>query len=227
VNRRLWAAGSVAAFAGTLLAWIWLWDQRFPALVTLLVSVGAPALVVPVSLTGRRALDAGPTPDRAATVTRIVHAWLVFLFGVALITAIQTASAWRGLIVPFPHGVAVVLVCVTLAAGVLTVATLALRGLGAPFAVVLSRRLATDWLYARTRNPMVLATLVLFVALALLLRSTLFLAWHLALFTPTLLFYVKVYEERELEIRFGEPYRRYRASTPFLWPSLRPRAPSG
>jgi protein-S-isoprenylcysteine O-methyltransferase Ste14 len=30
--------------------------------------------------------------------------------------------------------------------------------------------------------------------------------------------YLKVYEERELEIRFGQSYRGYRAGTSFLWP---------
>ena len=29
---------------------------------------------------------------------------------------------------------------------------------------------------------------------------------------------VKIYEERELELRFGEAYRDYRAKTPFLVP---------
>lgn len=32
------------------------------------------------------------------------------------------------------------------------------------------------------------------------------------------LFFVKVYEERELEIRFGASYLEYRARTPMLFP---------
>jgi len=39
----------------------------------------------------------------------------------------------------------------------LTVINLALKGFGAPFFIVLSRKLAADWLYAWTRDPMVLA----------------------------------------------------------------------
>ena len=135
------------------------------------------------------------------------------------------ASTWRGLIVPIPHLVAAFFLYATSAVVLLTVLNLALRGLGAPFAVALSRRLATDWLYSRTRNPMVLATLACLFAVGLWLQSALFLLWHLALVTPAWLFLVKVYEERELEIRFGEPYRLYRASTPFLWPSIRPHTP--
>ena len=36
----------------------------------------------------------------------------------------------------------------------LTVVNLALKGLGAPFFIQLSRRLSTDWMYAWSRNPM-------------------------------------------------------------------------
>jgi protein-S-isoprenylcysteine O-methyltransferase Ste14 len=100
----------------------------------------------------------------------------------------------------------------------LTVANLAIQGLGAPFAIALSRRLATNWLYARTRNPMVLATLAWFVAIGLLLQSTLFVVWVLLLVAPVEIVVLKVYEERELEIRFGQSYRDYKAKTSFLWP---------
>jgi len=103
------------------------------------------------------------------------------------------------------------------------VLNLAVRGLGAPFAIALSRRLATDWLYARTRNPMVLACLVFLVALALRLRSFTLLGWTLLAAAPTWIAILKIYEERELEIRFGESYVDYKRRTPFLWPGLRDR----
>ena len=65
---------------------------------------------------------------------------------------------WRS---PIPVARQVVwgLVMVTGAGTVLTVANLAIRGLGAPFAVKLSSRPATDCLYAWTRYPMVLCNL--------------------------------------------------------------------
>jgi protein-S-isoprenylcysteine O-methyltransferase Ste14 len=223
MNRRWWTAASVVAFVGTVLLWKWLMRQHFSPSVTAVAIVGPVVLVFPSVLAGRRRLDAAPTPERAAKVNAVVHAWIMLLLGVAVITAIRTASTWRGLIVPIPHLVAAFLLCAAGAVALLTVLNLAFRGLGAPFAVALSRRLATDWLYSRTRNPMVLATLACLFAVGLWLQSALFLLWHLALVTPALLFLVKVYEERELEIRFGEPYRLYRASTPFLWPSIRPR----
>ncbi len=98
------------------------------------------------------------------------------------------------------------------------VANLALKGSGAPFFIALSQKLAVDWLYAWTRNPMVLAGLALLVSLGIWFQSTLFVLWALILFTPALLFFVKVYEERELEFRFGASYPKYKSRTPMLFP---------
>ncbi len=223
MSRRLWTAASVVTFAGTVLFWRWLLRQHLSPPVAVLAIVGPVLLVFPSARAGRRLLDTYPTPERAMKVNTVVHAWLVLVFGIAIVTAIGTADSWRGLVLPIPHAVAAFLLYATCAVLLVTVGNLALRGLGAPFAIALSRRLATDWLYARTRNPMVLASLACLFAVGLWLQSALFLVWHLALVTPAWLYLVKVYEERELEIRFGEPYRAYRAATPFLWPSLRPR----
>jgi protein-S-isoprenylcysteine O-methyltransferase Ste14 len=114
------------------------------------------------------------------------------------------------------------LVVITGTAALLTVINLALRGLGAPFAIALSKRLAVDWLYAWTRNPMVLATLACLLSLGIWFQSALFVLWVLLLVTPALLVFVKVYEERELEIRFGASYLEYKSRTPMLFPR-RPR----
>ncbi|MEX1071794.1 MAG: methyltransferase [Anaerolineales bacterium] len=78
--------------------------------------------------------------------------------------------------------------------------------MGAPFAVALTRRVAMDWFYAWTRNPMVLSTMSFMVALGLWLQSALFVLWVLFWLTPAFIFFLKVYEERELEIRLGKPY---------------------
>jgi protein-S-isoprenylcysteine O-methyltransferase Ste14 len=75
-----------------------------------------------------------------------------------------------------------------------------------------------SWMYAWTRNPMVLSALTFLIALGLWLRSTLFLLWVLGLLMPAELLFLKVYEERELEIRFGASYLAYKAKTPMLWP---------
>jgi protein-S-isoprenylcysteine O-methyltransferase Ste14 len=111
-----------------------------------------------------------------------------------------------------------ILVIITGTASFLTVVNLALKGFGAPFFIKLSQKLAVDWMYAWTRNPMVLAVISFFLSLGIWFQSTLFVLWVLILFTPALLFFIRVFEEKELEFRFGESYLEYKAKTPMLFP---------
>jgi protein-S-isoprenylcysteine O-methyltransferase Ste14 len=104
---------------------------------------------------------------------------------------------------------------------------LALQGLGAPWAIALSRRVATGGVYRWTRNPMVLSALVGLVGLGIWLQSPLFLAWTLLVFLPCAIVFLKYFEERELEIRLGAPYLEYRARTPMLWPRRPLKQPPG
>jgi protein-S-isoprenylcysteine O-methyltransferase Ste14 len=208
----------VAGFALTIVLWRWILQQSFSPLVNLFCIIGTLLAIFPTVRIGRGLLDVKPTIDQVAWVTTAVHAMGMVLFGIAIIKAIQTGDTWRGLIIPIPRSLGIILVYITGAVTLLTVANLAIRGLGAPFAIALSRRLATNWLYARTRNPMVLATLAWLVAVGLWLQSTLFVVWVLVLVAPAWIAFLKVYEERELEIRFGEAYREYKAKTSFLWP---------
>ena len=78
----------------------------------------------------------------------------------------------------------------------LTVLNLALGGLGAPFAIALSKRLAVNWLYAWTRNPMVVSTIAFLFSVGIWLQSALFLLWMIVLVTPAWLFFLmeKSYE---------------------------------
>jgi len=69
---------------------------------------------------------------------------------------------------------------------------------------------------------MVLAALAFLLSLGIWFQSVLFVLWVLFLFAPALLVFVKVYEERELEIRFGVSYLEYKSRTPMLFPR-RPR----
>ncbi|NJD20932.1 MAG: hypothetical protein FIA95_16810 [Gemmatimonadetes bacterium] len=212
----------VTLFVLTLAVWRWTLDETFPPAVDALCIVGTMLLVFPPVWAARRLLDAMPTTERMEWVTTGVHAVLMLLLGVAIIRAIRTAPAWHGVLIPVPPRLGLALVYATFAVALLTVLNLAVCGLGAPFSIALSKRLATDWMYAWTRNPMVLATFVCLVALGVWRQSALFIAWVLVLVAPAWVAFVKVYEERELEIRFGDAYRAYRAATPFLWPR-RPR----
>jgi len=167
-------------------------------------------------------LDKKPTISHTNRITTFVHYALVTLFGVAIIRAVDTHQDWSVWLLPVPTEIGLLLVIVTGGAALLTVINLALKGLGAPFAIALTEKLAVDWLYAWTRNPMVLATLAFLLALGIWFQSLLFILWALILVTPALLVFVQVYEERELEIRFGASYLEYKAKTPMLFPR-RPR----
>jgi len=198
--------------------WWWALNTSLSNTMNLTIIVGGVLLVFPVVWLGRKILDIKPTINHSHWVTTFVHYAVGLLFGITVIRAVMTHQDWSGWVLPFPTEISYLLVIVSGVVTTLTVINLALKGLGAPFAIALSRKLAVDWLYAWTRNPMVLAALTLLLSLGVWYQSTLFVAWGLFLISPALLFFLKVYEERELEIRFGTPYLEYKARTPFLFP---------
>lgn len=184
----------------------------------LLVIAGAPLLALPAVWLGRAILDRNPTVERVQWTTTFVQCAVGTCLGGAVIRAIVTHRTWLGWALPIPTAMSY---WCTVVAGILlglTVVNLALRGWGAPFFIVLSRRLAADWMYAWTRNPMVFAVIVFLVCLGAWFQSALFMLWVLLVFAPALLTFVKLYEERELELRFGVPYLEYKARTPMLFP---------
>ena len=212
------AFSRVVLFALILLLWIWVIDQRFSSRVNLSIIVGGMLLVFPLVWIGRRMLDKNPTSGRIVSATMFVHYAVICLSGVSVARAMVTHKEWPGWAIPIPTELGLGLVIVTGAASLFAVANLALKGFGAPFAIALSRRLTTDWMYAWTRNPMVLATLLLFVSLGIWFQSGFFLLGVLFLVVPALLFVVKMFEERELEIRFGGSYMENKSRTPMLFP---------
>jgi protein-S-isoprenylcysteine O-methyltransferase Ste14 len=205
------------------LVWLWALNARLSTAVNLSIIAGGVLLAFPLVWLGRTILDRHPTTSGAAWTTTCVHSALGFLFGVPIIRAVATQQDWSGWALPVPPEIGLALVVVSGAAFLLTVVNLALKGSGAPFFIALSRKLAADWLYAWTRNPMVLAGLAVVLSLGIWFRSAPFVLWVLILFAPALLVFVKVYEERELEIRFGAAYLEYKSRTPMLFP----RRPAG
>ncbi len=200
------------------LIWLWAFDQPLSNIMDLSIMVGGLLLIFPIVWLGRTILDRQPTTGRAAWITTFVHYAVGILFGAAIIRAVITHPAWSGWTLPIPVEIGLLLAIITGVAVLATMVNLALKGLGAPFAIALSQKLAVDWLYAWTRNPMVLAVLAFLVSLGIWFQSALFVLWVLILFAPALLFFVKVYEERELEIRFGASYLEYKSRTPMLFP---------
>jgi protein-S-isoprenylcysteine O-methyltransferase Ste14 len=204
----------------------WAVDAPLSSATNLMILSGGPLSAYPIVLLGRMILDRRRTNIRAVWTTTFVHVLMMFSLGVPIARAIVTHRDWSAWVLPVPSQVGLALVLVTGAACSLTVVNLALRGLGAPFFIALSRKLAADWLYAWTRNPMVLTVLALGISLGIWFQSVLFVLWVIVLFSPALLTFVKVFEERELEIRFGASYLDYKSRTPMLFPR-RPKKPNG
>jgi protein-S-isoprenylcysteine O-methyltransferase Ste14 len=203
--------------------WLWVLNQPLSNIMNLSIIVGGVLLTFPLVWLGRKILDRDQTIGHAVWTTMFVHLGLGFTFGVPIVRAVTTHQDWPGWVLPLPSEFGLVLVIITGAAFLLTVANLALKGFGAPFFIALSRKLAAEWLYAWTRNPMALAALALFVSLGIWFQSALFVFWVLIVFAPAYIFFAKVYEERELEIRFGASYLEYKSRTPMLFP----RKPTG
>lgn len=215
-------------FKAALLVFIWIiwwWALNAPLsnAMNLSIIAGGVLLTFPLIWFGRKVLDRHQTIGHTVWTTTFVHFGLGFTFGIPIIRAVTTHQDWSGWRLPVPPGIGLALVIITGAAFLLVVVNLALKGFGSPTFIVLSQKLAVEWLYAWTRNPMVLAALAFFVSLGIWFQSALFVLWVLILFTPALLFFIKVFEERELEFRFGVSYREYRSKTPMLFP----RRPKG
>ena len=94
-------------------------------------------------------------------------------------------------------------------------------------AFALTRHFVIGSVYKFTRNPMSLGFYAGCLALGLLSGSTYFTLLFLVAAIPTHIFYLKFYEERELEVRFGRPYLEYKEKVPFLIPNFRLMAGTG
>ncbi|HUS87649.1 MAG TPA: isoprenylcysteine carboxylmethyltransferase family protein [Bacteroidales bacterium] len=208
----------IVLLAIILTIWWLVLNAPLSNVMNLSIIVGGVLLTFPLVWLGRKILDRHQTIGRAVWTTTFVHFGLGFTFGVPIVLAVTTHQDWSGWVLPVPSVIGLVLVIITGAACLLTVINFALKGSGAPFFIVLSRKLASDWMYAWTRNPMVIAALSFFLSLGIWFQSALFVLWVLILFAPALLFFVKVYEERELEFRFGTSYQEYKSKTPMLFP---------
>jgi protein-S-isoprenylcysteine O-methyltransferase Ste14 len=95
-------------------------------------------------------------------------------------------------------------------------------GEGTPIPIVATRRLITEGPYSYSRNPMATGTTLVYVGVAVWVGSLSAVA--LALIYPTAIaVYTKLFEEKELERRFGSEYLEYKKRTPFVLPRLRRR----
>ncbi|MDH4198027.1 MAG: hypothetical protein OEW05_11500 [Candidatus Aminicenantes bacterium] len=103
-------------------------------------------------------------------------------------------------------------------------ANVALRRLGqGANAFRLTKRVVVGDIYERTRNPMSLGFYLWAAGGGLFVRSTYLTLLTLLIAIPVHVFYLKYFEEYELELRLGESYLEYKRRVPFLLPRLRSR----
>ena len=149
-------------FAIILTIWWLVLNAQFSNIINLLIIVGGVLLTFPLVWLGRKILDRHQSIGHAVWTTTFVHFGLGFTFGVPIVLVLSTHHNWSGWVLPVPSVIGLILVIITGTASFLTVVNLALKGFGAPFFIKLSQKLAADWMYAWTRNPMVLAVLSFF-----------------------------------------------------------------
>ena len=70
-----------------------------------------------------------------------------------------------------------------------------------------------------SRNPMLFGTFCAYLGVAIMVGSISAMA-AVVLFTLLIITYIKTLEEKELELRFGQEYLDYKASTPFFFPGV-------
>lgn len=85
-------------------------------------------------------------------------------------------------------------------------------------AFLLTKKIVEKNAFKMTRNPMSLGYYLIAVAIGMISGSTAFTLGVLFGLIPAHLFFLKYFEELELELRLGESYREYKSKVPFLLP---------
>lgn len=88
---------------------------------------------------------------------------------------------------------------------------------GTPLPMMATQQLLVGGPYVYCRNPMAFGAMTAYVGIGVVVGSIASVA-AVVLFGGLLLAYIRRTEEPELEARFGQAYRDYRASTPFFFP---------
>lgn len=87
-----------------------------------------------------------------------------------------------------------------------------------------TKKLVIKGLYRYVRNPMILGVLTVLLGEALCLQSKNILIWAIFFFFINTVYFI-IYEEPDLENRFGEEYLEYKKHVSRWWPRLTPFYP--
>jgi protein-S-isoprenylcysteine O-methyltransferase Ste14 len=160
-----------------------------------------------------------------ATAAQIVLFWGLFLVVFPLfIAALEQRWGLALAFPPFGQEIGVVVLALASALGIWAAAAMSTRGGGTPLPAAMATRLVIAGPYRFVRNPMAMAGIIQGAAVGLILSSWLVVAYAIA---GSLVWnwVVRPLEEADLDARFGEEYRSYRAAVRCWVPRLRPVAP--
>ncbi len=88
---------------------------------------------------------------------------------------------------------------------------------GTPFPMLPTKKLLIVGPFKYCRNPMTLGTILAYAGIAILIGSFSALV-AVVVFAAILVGYLKIIEEKELQMRFGSEYVEYKNKTPFIIP---------
>ncbi|MHA2275866.1 MAG: hypothetical protein ACXAC2_08875, partial [Candidatus Kariarchaeaceae archaeon] len=170
---------NIFGFFLTLTSWVYILSQQFRSIIDILIVLSGPIFFVLFSLTGRLALNY--FPKYVNPINSIVHYSIMITMGSAILKAISSAKIkiWNAYLLPRSLSVFLILLFGLLT--LITVLNLVIKGFGAPFAIVSSRRIAHEWLYERTRNPMVLVLILFLISFGFFFNSLFIIFWTLLL----------------------------------------------
>lgn len=93
------------------------------------------------------------------------------------------------------------------------------RARGTPLPMMPTQKLLIDGPFKQCRNPMTFGTVMAYLGVGILVGSLSSIIFILII-GGALLTYIKRFEERELEIRFGQDYLEYKKTTPLFIPRI-------
>lgn len=87
-----------------------------------------------------------------------------------------------------------------------------------------TKKLVIGGMYAYVRNPMIIGVLTVLIGESLILTSINIFIWAVIFFVINNIYFL-LYEEPNLEKKFGEEYREYKKNVPRWIPRLKPFKP--
>jgi len=148
----------------------------------------------------------------------VLPAWVEVVYpGVTRLDAVSGLGSLPGKTPVLVFGI--ILFIIGMYYGSASSSLLAKIGQGA-MAFKFSKRVVDRGVYDQVRNPMALGYYLMLLGAGLMTHSTYITFFNLLIVIPSHIFYIKYFEEFEVELRLGETYIEYKQQTPFLIPKI-------